>query len=74
MHGSYRKLAVTVVSAVIVTGQLSESPEQVLPVHPFQIAPLAGTAVTVTAVPLTKLLPVGLLLTEPLPLIFITSL
>jgi hypothetical protein len=70
----YRKLAVTVVSAVIVTVQLSAGPEQPPPVHPFHVAPVPGAAVTVTEVPAAKLLPVGLLLTLPLPFVFITNL
>lgn len=71
---AYRKLAVNVVSAVIVTVQLNERPEQVAPVHPFHVAPAPGTAVTVTEVPAVKVLPVGLLLAVPLPLVFITNL
>jgi hypothetical protein len=62
------------VSDDIVTVQVKESPVQVEPVHPFHVAPAPGTAVTVTEVPLAKLLPEGLLLADPLPLVFITSL
>lgn len=71
---SYRKLAVTVVSDVMVTVQERESPEQPAPVQPFQVEPADGAAVTVTTVPSRKLDPDGLLLAEPLPLVFITSL
>ena len=69
----YRKFAVTVVSAVIVSVQLRERPEHVAPVHPFHVAPAPGIAVTVTEVPALKLLPGGLLLALPLPFVFITS-
>ncbi len=71
---AYRKFAVRVVSAVMVIVQVRARPEQVEPLQPFQVAPAPGTAVTVIAVPLAKLLPVGLLLTLPLPFAFTTNL
>ena len=64
----------SVVSAVIVTVQESDRPEQVLPVQPFHVAPAPGTAVTVTEVPSRKLWPAGLLLNVPAPFDFKTSL
>src|SRR5213594_2466079 len=68
------KVAVTVVAAESVTVQ-APVPEQPPPLQPLKVEPAAGTAVSVTAVPLAKLaaqvapqlMPAGLLVTVPAP-------
>src|SRR5439155_724963 len=67
-------VAVTVVAAETVTVHVPV-PEQPPPVQPVKVEPAAGAAVSVTAVPLVKLaeqvapqlMPVGELVTVPLP-------
>src|SRR5207249_5008559 len=68
------KVAVTVVAAETVTTH-DPVPEQPPPLQPLKVAPTAGVAVSVTAVPLAKLavhvtpqlIPTGALVTVPLP-------
>ena len=68
------KVAVTVVAAESVTVQVP-APEHPPPLQPLKVEPAAGTAVSVTAVPLVKLaaqvapqvMPAGLLVTVPAP-------
>ena len=68
------KVAVTVVAAETVTTHVPV-PEQPPPLQPLKVAPTAGVAVSVTAVPLAKLavhvtpqlIPTGALVTVPLP-------
>jgi len=68
------KVAVTVVAAESVTTHVPV-PEQPPPLQPLKVAPTAGVAVSVTAVPLAKLavhvtpqlIPTGALVTVPLP-------
>src|SRR5436190_736268 len=68
------KVAVTVVAAEHLTVQ-APVPEQPPPLQPLKVEPAAGTAVSVTAVPLVKLaaqvapqlMPAGLLVTVPAP-------
>ena len=60
------KVAVTEVLEFIVTVQVGDVPEHP-PDHPVKVEPAAGLAVRVTAVPAPKLVPVGLLLTVPVP-------
>jgi hypothetical protein len=68
------KLAVTVVGALRVTVQ-APVPEQPPPLQPLKVEPVAGGAVSVTAVPLAKpaeqvvpqVIPAGELVTVPLP-------
>jgi len=60
------KVAVTEVLEFIVTVQVGDVPEQP-PAHPVKVELAAGLAVRVTTVPALKLVPVGLLLTVPLP-------
>src|SRR5207253_8560735 len=68
------KVAVTVVAAETVTTHVPV-PEQPPPLQPLKVAPTAGVAVSVTAVPLAKLavhvapqvIPAGALVTVPLP-------
>ena len=60
------KVAVTEVLKLIVTVQVGDVPEQP-PDHPVKVEPVAGLAVKVTTVPALKLVPVGLLVTVPVP-------
>jgi hypothetical protein len=68
------KVAVTVVAALRVTVQAAV-PEQPPPLQPLKVEPVAGVAVSVTAVPLAKpaehvvpqVIPAGLLVTVPAP-------
>src|SRR5213596_1955879 len=68
------KVAVTVVAAETVTTQVPV-PEHPPPLQPLKVEPMAGLAVSVTAVPLVKLaeqvapqvIPAGKLVTVPLP-------
>src|SRR6266704_3302625 len=68
------KVAVTVVAAVMVTTH-GPVPEHPPPLQPVKVEPVAGLAVSVTAVPLVKLaeqvapqvIPAGELVTVPLP-------
>src|SRR5438552_11193119 len=68
------KVAVTVVAALSVTTQVPV-PEHPPPLQPLKVEPMAGLAVSVTAVPLVKLaeqvapqvIPAGKLVTVPLP-------
>jgi hypothetical protein len=50
----------------IVTVQVELVPEHA-PVHPVKVEPEAAVAVSVTAVPAAKVVPVGLLVTVPDP-------
>jgi hypothetical protein len=59
-------VAVTEVLELIVTVQVGDVQEHP-PDHPVKIEPAAGLAVRVTAAPALKLVPVGLLLTVPVP-------
>jgi hypothetical protein len=60
------KVAVTEVLEFIVTVQVGDVPEHP-PDHPVKVELAAGLAVRVTTVPALKLVPVGLLLTVPVP-------
>ena len=60
------KVAVTLLFASIVTVQLEEVPVHA-PDHPAKVDPELALAVSVTLVPELKVVPVGLLVTVPLP-------
>ena len=60
------KAAPTARLAVMVTVHVWLVPEQA-PVHPVKFEPVAGAAVRVTDVPEAKVVPVGFVETEPLP-------
>jgi len=60
------KVAVTEVLDFMVTAQVGDVPEHP-PDHPVKVEPAAGLAVRATTVPALKLVPVGLLLTVPVP-------
>ncbi|PQJ95832.1 hypothetical protein CXB77_16750 [Chromatium okenii] len=75
------KLAVTCLVALIMTTQ-APLPVQPAPLQPVNVEPVAGLAVSVTGIPLVKLLlqtlpqlmPAGALVTVPLPTLIIARL
>ena len=60
------KVASAVIVEFMVSVHVGDVPEHP-PDHPEKVEPAAGVAVRVTGVPAAKVVPVGLLVTVPLP-------